>query len=171
MPVFVDTSSAVDINKLTEYVSLLKSSNSLSVLTGARNIRRLLSGSNPPIQKILDQRILPDLLNHLQHDNNGELRCECSWIITNIASGPSSCSTTLVNSGALEALIYSLSSPDPKLSEQCIWAIGNIAGDSITNRNIVLKTNAPDMIIRNGVVILIYFSILSLILIFLQDFC
>lgn len=43
--------------------------------------------------------------------------------------------------GAIPQLVHLLKSPYPIVAEQALWAIGNIAGDSPRNRDLVLDQN------------------------------
>lgn len=45
----------------------------------------------------------------------------------------------MVNAGALPKLQALLSSPRPDIAEQAVWALGNIAGDGATTRDLVLN--------------------------------
>lgn len=48
----------------------------------------------------------------------------------------------MIDHGAVPYFIQLLSSPVPDLREQAVWALGNIAGDSTTYRDLVLQHGA-----------------------------
>jgi len=74
----------------------------------------------------------------LQHDSH-DLQLECSWALTNIASGASNECQVVIDSGAVPIFLdYLNSSNDLAVVEQVAWAIGNIAGDSVESRNMLL---------------------------------
>lgn len=67
-----------------------------------------------------------------------DFQYECAWIITNIASGSSENTISILNVGAIPLLIDLLKSSDVRVVEQAVWALGNIAGDGPNLRDIVL---------------------------------
>lgn len=59
--------------------------------------------------------------------------------MTNIASGSSENTNSIVTVGAVPLLINLLKSHDIRVMEQAVWALGNIAGDGPNLRDIVLE--------------------------------
>lgn len=124
---------------LLQLRNFLVSSNYSEKLKSTIKIRRLLSvQKNPPISEIIKADLLPIFINFLKNDSEPQLQFEAAWVITNITSGTSEQTISVVKEGAVLPLIKLLSSPKDNLKEQSIWALGNIAGDSHSSRDFLL---------------------------------
>lgn len=99
-------------------------------LAAVQAARKLLSSDrNPPIDDFIGSGILPILVACLHNDDNTALQFEAAWALTNIASGSSTQTQSVVNAGAVPHFLRLLESPHQNVSEQAVWALGNIIGD------------------------------------------
>ena len=71
-----------------------------------------------------------------------QLQLEAAWILTNVASGTTEQCEFLINKGGVPLLIKLAIENKPGIVDQAVWAIGNIAGDSVEHRDILLKAGA-----------------------------
>jgi importin subunit alpha-6/7 len=109
-------------------------------LLATKECRKLLSDQQPPIKELVDMGLVPVFINFLANDGNPKLQFEAAWVLTNICSGNSQQTRAVVDCGAIPVLIRLLGAA-PELAEQCVWALGNIAADSASCRDVLLKRN------------------------------
>ena len=118
-------------------------------LVAVKATRKLLStDKNPPIDEIIAAGIMPVLVDALKIDQLPALQFEAAWALTNIASGTSVQTRKVVEEGAVPLFIKLLYSPNESVSEQSVWAIGNIIGDGAEMRDYVLNHGLVEPLIR-----------------------
>ena len=108
-------------------------------LIATREFRRILSiEKSPPIQQVIECKIIPRLVVFLKFNANPKLQLEAAWALTNIASGTSQQTQAVVDAGIIPVLVALIKSPNLEVAEQAVWALGNISGDSSKLRDSVL---------------------------------
>ena len=93
----------------------------------------LLIGPNPPSSDPIVEKI----------------QFEAAWALTNIASGNPEQTEHVVKLGTVPIFIQFLQHPNPEIRDQCIWALGNIAGDCPQMRDMVLASNIMFPLLTN----------------------
>ena len=83
--------------------------------------------------------MLPILVDCLTKDEHPLLQFEAAWALTNIASGSTAQTQSVVGAGAVHHFLRLLNSPHQNVCEQAVWALGNIIGDGPECRDLVIR--------------------------------
>lgn len=138
-----DPSIDEKLRALPTLVAGINSQDPNTVIECVTQFRKLLSiERDPPIQEVIDCGAVPKLVQFLSYNDYPSLQFESAWALTNIASGTSKHTQTVLEQGSVPAFISLLRSPNVDVREQAVWALGNIAGDSHTCRDLVLSHGA-----------------------------
>lgn len=134
------TSSAVEELKIA--ISFKGEGAVQKKVNALRELRRLLSRSDFPFVEIAVKRGAIPLLAHcLSFGSEDDQLLEAAWCLTNIAAGkPEETKALLPTLPLLVAHLGEKSSLF--VSEQCAWALGNVAGEGEELRDLVLAHGA-----------------------------
>ncbi|KAH9625544.1 hypothetical protein KSS87_020340 [Heliosperma pusillum] len=131
------------IENIQQMVAGVYSDDPVAQLESTTHFRKLLSiERNPPIEEVVQSGVVPRLVEFLGRDDYPQLQFEAAWALTNIASGTSENTQTVISHGAVPLFVKLLSSASDDVREQAVWALGNTAGDSPKCRDLVLSQGA-----------------------------
>ena len=116
-----------------------------------RAFRRILIKDNPPIREVIALGLVPRFVEFLHRSDNPILQYEAAWALTNIAASSRAEHTQcVIDAGAVPIFVKLLASPHQDVCEQAAWALGNVAGDSVSSRDVVLQHGALPALIELG---------------------
>ncbi|KAM3141605.1 hypothetical protein pb186bvf_006210 [Paramecium bursaria] len=116
---------------------------------GVTGLRKMLSVEvGAPIQQVIDANLVPKMIEIIQKAVTPQLILEAAWALTNVASGNTQQTQTIIDKGGIYLFVKLLSSPYKDIAEQAVWAIGNIAGDCTQYRDLILKVGGVDPLIQ-----------------------
>ncbi|KAJ3430487.1 importin subunit alpha [Anaeramoeba flamelloides] len=128
------------IEDLPLLVKGIKSNDLKTIENCTKSIRMMLSvAGDPPIMEILETNLLQTFIQFLQQTENEILQFESAWILSNICSGTTNQTEQVVQLGVIPLFFEGLESQNLSLRIQCVWGLGNIAGDCIKFRNFILE--------------------------------
>lgn len=87
------------------------------------------------------------IVSILTWESAPDLQYEAAWVLTNVASGSAEQTAAVVEAGAAPLLVNLLHSEDPRLREQGVWALGNLAGDGPVLRTQLLEAGVLEPIL------------------------
>lgn len=120
--------------------ALNQNDNVEAIIVNAQKVRKVLSKEpQPPFDDVIQKGLIPRFIELLDRSDNTTIQFEASWILTNICSGTTLHTKTVVEAGAVPKLVELVKSSDMKLCEQAVWALGNIIGDGPYFRDFVIK--------------------------------
>lgn len=139
---FNETSESIqDLNISKEIIDgLLQDENQQLLVDNAQRIRKLLSKEpQPPFDQVIQSGLIPRFIALLDRDDNPTLQFEVAWILTNVCSGTTDQTLSVVDNGAVPRLMRLLKSTDIRVCEQAVWALGNIIGEGADLRDLVIE--------------------------------
>ncbi len=129
---------------------ILSSSDNSALLASATYMRKLLSvETNPALDLVVSKpQLVARLCDLIISGGSSQVQFEAAWAVTNISSGNSSHCAAAMSHGAHSKFLHVLvNSTNLELKEQCVWGLGNIAGDGVHARDMCLGEGALDAIL------------------------
>lgn len=138
-----------DLPALQELTQTLQTGSEAQRYVAAQQIRKLLSGEHPPIDAVMQMGVVPFFVQLLAPGNHANIQFEAAWVLTNLASGHTTHTRTVVNAGAMEALVPLIDSSNEDVRGQAMWALSNLTGDCVEFRDRALGLNVVSALLRN----------------------
>lgn len=133
------TSTEADLINQEVIDGLMQNDNPQLLVESARRVRKILSKEpQPPFDDVIQTGLVPRVVELLDRHDDTTIQFEVAWILTNICSGTTEQTRVVVDNGALPKLVNLVSSPDPRVCEQAVWALGNVIGDNERYRDLVI---------------------------------
>lgn len=144
-----DSKSAVsDVNHLSKYFSLLRNGERFQKHQAIIYIRMLLSNKEKlPIQEIIDLNGLLPLVELAKSTGELHLRLEATWCLANLVSGTTQQTEALINKDVIGVFEDILDDEYDQIVEQAVWGLGNIIGDSVELRDLVVRSKVLDKLV------------------------
>ena len=143
----VDQSSP-SISDLKSFLDVVKTGERLQKHHAIICLRKLLSNQqNLPIQEAIDYNGVPVLIELAKDTSELHLRLEATWCLANMLSGTTQQTLTLINKNVIQLFEDILEDPYEQIVEQAIWGLGNIIGDSVELRQLIVHLNILNKLI------------------------
>lgn len=127
---------------------MIREGNRIEQFVGIIKLRYVLSIEHTtPIQQVIDTNIVPDLIRIINESKEQFLRIEACWSLTNIATGTNQQVRSLVEKGIIPMYVKLLYEEDINMLEQAVWGVGNIAGDCVEFRDMMLKNSCMNAMV------------------------
>ena len=141
------TNEEIYIKDFTKIINLFRSQNIDEKFKGLIGIRKLLSlESSPPIQEIIELKIVQELINLLDNPLY-EFKYEATYCLCNIASGTEEQAKTIIIYGGIPKILNLLDCSIEEIKSQTIWLVANLAGDSAKIRDSLIENKIFDKIL------------------------
>ena len=102
-----------------------------------------------PLEKFIDDLIEAEIVQKIvTFLFVPELQFEAGWALTNIASGNTAHTKAVVDAGAVTHFVTLLNSESPKLCDQAVTVLGNIAGDGPAMRDLIIESGAVEPLLK-----------------------
>ena len=119
----------------------------LESILGTNSI--LLMKIDEPLETFIDELITADIVQKIvSFLSVPELQFESGWALMNIVSGNTAHTKVVADAGAVPHFVTLLTSESPKLTDQAVCVLGNIAGDGPAMRDLIIESGAVEPLLN-----------------------
>ena len=140
---------------IADHVARMDDPDDAIQVVAVTELGKLLSKKNKedrPINEVILSGAVPRLVELLSRDDCPKLQLEAAWTLTKITCGTTDHVKTVVDANAVPPLVRLIGSKDEDVCEQSIWALGNIAGDCVQYRDMLLRSGVMSVLVEKGMV-------------------
>ncbi|CAG9318785.1 unnamed protein product [Blepharisma stoltei] len=136
-------------DKISILFELIKKPQNLEITSElVKLLRKIFSSEqNPPLAEAVTSGVSIVLIELLRTAPL-YIKLEAAWCIINLTCSPPDVADLLIQQGAAQALLENLDSDSLDLVDLCVWAFGNIATNSVKDRNMVIKMKIIDKLLQ-----------------------
>ncbi|CAG9330092.1 unnamed protein product [Blepharisma stoltei] len=134
---------------LESCIEILKNNNQPSIIKEALYITRKLLESiseDSDLDIYVELNYIPVFIHYLSQDYPKEIQFEASFALCSFATFDHNYVEMLVKNGAIRECQLAISRDYDEIAENCIWCIGNIAGDNEKYREIIISEGIFDFL-------------------------
>ena len=152
-----------DVNLLSDYVRGVREGDLEQRQLATTLIRKLLSkAQDPPLSQVIATGVVQEFAMFLRADDQPKLQLEAAWAICNIASGVADETNYIIGLNTVPQFMHLLTTSNSEdLLDQCLWALGNIAGEPAGKEQMlslgaleiiqrIVHNNPSETILRNA---------------------
>ena len=88
------------------------------------------------------------MIKYLKQTEHIQLQFEAAWSLANISAGATTHIEKILDKNIISVFILTLANQHEHIVEQVIIALGNIAGDSATYRDLIISSQGVTQIIK-----------------------
>jgi hypothetical protein len=141
------SSLLVQLARIPEHLALLNSPDLHSQVEGVSFFRKLLAvDMTPPIAEVIECGAALRIVQLLAEDAPAKLQLEAAWAVTNLACGNHEQTAVLISLGVVPALLMLVRNGTDDVTEQALWALGNVCADGPEARDLILQDGYMDVL-------------------------
>eukprot|EP00250_Pteridium_aquilinum_P014588 c22078_g1_i1 orf=2046-3488(+) len=106
-------------------VELLLHSSPSVLIPALRTVGNIVTGDDAQTEFMINQQVLPCLLNLLQNNHKKSIKKEACWTVSNITAGNVTQIQAVIDANLIPPLVYLLGTAEFEIKKEAAWAISN----------------------------------------------
>ncbi|XP_020267163.1 importin subunit alpha-4-like [Asparagus officinalis] len=117
--------AVIEADVCPRLVELLLHPTPTVLIPALRTVGNIVTGDDAQTQFIIDNKVLPCLLQLLTHNYKKSIKKEACWTISNITAGTRTQIQAVIDSNIIGPLVYLLQNAEFEIKKEAAWAISN----------------------------------------------